>query len=221
MLPTDIFSSTDLTHSHSNAHLITSTKTYLSKWSGQDNLCAKQRTRAISYQVLAPFQELFLISNKKLFFWADPLGYPSGIISYDKTVLCLRILLTSPSINLGPYCCPSSVFPCLEYRSEVFACSLFSCLANRKKSGLCDILQPCCHPPAVRMQGLPLASHLCCGTQILLGMVSWKRRPSLSVQAISLTLCFALSPYAYIYISIHPAFIPILILLLQLCIVLR
>lgn len=48
MLPTDIYSPIDLIHSHSYAHLLTSTKTDLSEWSGRENLGAKQRTRAIN-----------------------------------------------------------------------------------------------------------------------------------------------------------------------------
>lgn len=41
------------------------------------------------------------------------------------------------------------------------------------KNGVCDILQPCCHPPAVSRRPRILTSHPCCGTQILLGTVSF------------------------------------------------
>jgi len=80
------------------------------------------------------------------------LWYPLGINVCYRAVLCFRLLLTSASMNLGRSCwfCPF-LLVCLK------CTSVFPTGQWEKK---CHMLQPCCHPPVVRMQYLLLTSHL-------------------------------------------------------------
>lgn len=53
-----------------------------------------------------------------------------------------------------------SIFSCLE------------CVSSRKQHRVCDLLQPSCRPPVVRMPGFLLTSHLCCGFITMKGLVT-------------------------------------------------
>lgn len=60
----------------------------------------------------------------------------------------------------------------------VLCCILLSSWAKRKRHHAYEVLQPCCHPPIVRAQGLLLISllfrclHVCVHNQILISFIS-------------------------------------------------
>lgn len=86
---------------------------------------------------------------------------PLGINVCYRAVLCFGLLHTSAFINLRQSCW---VF------LFVWNVCLFFQQVNEKRNAVCHMLQPCCHPPVVRMQHLLLTSHLVLWSQC--GLVS-------------------------------------------------
>lgn len=136
-------------------------------------------------------QELLFVSSNKLDFWAGPLG----IINYDRIVFA--------SVSCSPQILGQVAAHCLfsSFGIQVWNALLQSLLLSRKRTAhelhysLAAILL------MLGTQGLLLANDLCCGTQILLRMVSWKPCPPLSVYAIWLTLYFGFSIHLHTFPS--------------------
>lgn len=83
--------------------------------------------------------------------------YALEVNSCYGVVLCFKLLLASFSIHLRQNCFSLSGFHvCVKYMSDFLG-------ANRRRNGICDVLQICCYPHVVEVQGLGLVSHLCSG----------------------------------------------------------
>lgn len=126
----------------------------MSRWDGQDHLCAMQMTGDTGCQIfIAPLGFFIALQTS---FWRSP-SYPLGAISWYGMCLCCRNLLTSGSINLGPSCFLSffvyltflllHVFSECQCAFAVHVSGLLLCWAKRHRNHVCDTLRSPHHPP--------------------------------------------------------------------------